>query len=149
MIFGMCKTKHSSKGYNRCLFIVSKVDIRKRASSLIIHFKQVVSFLVWNIYFTFFLSVVDWTFYKSNCILLLCHVRVRSSRQEVFCKKRVLRNFAKFTVKRLRHSLFFKKEALAEVLSCKFCKISKNNFSDRTPPVDACVVSEWTYTLQF
>ena len=101
MIFGMCKTKHSSKDYNRCLLIVSKVDIRKRANSLIINFKQVVSFLVWNIYFTFFLSVVDWTFCKSNCKLLSCHVRKRSSRQEVFCKKGVLRNFGKFTGKHL------------------------------------------------
>ena len=46
------------------------------ASSLIINFEQVIEpFLVLNIYFTFFLSVVDCTFYKStiksNCILLL------------------------------------------------------------------------------
>ena len=149
MIFGMCKTKHSSKGYNRCLFIVSKVDIRKRASSLIIHFKQVVSFLVWNIYFTFFLSVVDWTFYKSNCILLLCDLRVRSSRQEVLSKKDVLRNFAKFIGKHLRHSLFFKKETLAEVLSCEFCEISKKAFSYRTSTVAVADLSEGIYTLQF
>ena len=55
------------------------------ARSLIINFEQVIEpFLVLNIYLTFFLSVVDRTFYKStiksNCILLLCHVRVRSSR---------------------------------------------------------------------
>ena len=41
--------------------------------------------------------MVDCTFYKStiksNCILLLCHVYVRSSRQEMFCKKGVLKNF--------------------------------------------------------
>ena len=58
------------------------------------------SFLVWSIYITFSLSVVHCTFYKStiksNCILLLCQVRVRSSRQELFCEKGVLRNFAKF-----------------------------------------------------
>ena len=97
----------------------------------LINFKQVVSLLVWNIYFTFSLSVVDWTFCKSNCILLLCQVHVRSSRQEVFCKKSVLRNFAKFTGKHLCHSLFFKKEVLAEVLSCEFSEISKNTFSYR------------------
>ena len=33
----------------------------------------------------------------------------RSSRQEVFCKEGVLRNFAKFTGKQLRQSLFFNK----------------------------------------
>ena len=35
-------------------------------------------------------------------------------------------------------SLFFvKKETLAQVLSCEFCKISENTFSNRTPPVAA------------
>ena len=30
---------------------------------------------------------------------------------------------------------FIKKETLAQVFSCKFCEISKNTFSNRTPPV--------------
>ena len=54
---------------------------------------------------------------------------------EVFCKKGVLRNFAKFTGKHLCQSLFFnkacnfiKEETLAQVLSCEFCEISKNIF---------------------
>ena len=68
--------------------------------------------------------------------------RFRSSRPEVFCKKGVLRNFAKFTGKHLCQSLFFnkvaglwplacnfiKKEILAQVFSREFCKISKNTF---------------------
>ena len=68
----------------------------------------------------------------------------RSSRPEVFCKKGSLRNFAKFTGKHLCQSLFFNKvagvskETLAQVFSCEFCKISKNTFSCRTPPVAAC-----------
>ena len=37
--------------------------------------------------------------------------RVRSSRQEVFCKKSVLRNFEKFTGKYLCQSLLFNKVA--------------------------------------
>ena len=90
--------------------------------------------------------MVDCTFYKStimsNYILLLCQVRIRSSHQEVFCKKGVLRDFAKFTGKQLRYSLFFKKEALAQVFSCEFSGISKNTFSYRTPPVAASGVSE-------
>ena len=59
----------------------------------------------------------------------------------------VLRNFTKFTGKHLRQILLFnkvaslrpeastilKKETLAQVLSCEFCKISKNSFSYRTP----------------
>ena len=52
----------------------------------------------------------------------------RSSRQEVFSKKSVLRNFTKLTGKHLR-------QALAQVLFCEFCKNSKNTFSYRTPPV--------------
>ena len=63
----------------------------------------------------------------------------RSSRPEVFYKKGVLKNFAKFTGKHLYQSLFFnkvagatcnviKKETLAQVFSCEFCEISKNTF---------------------
>ena len=70
----------------------------------------------------------------------------------MFCKKGVLRNFAKLTEKHLCQSLFliklqasgqglfliklqasglqlYLKEALAQVLFCKFCEISKNTFS--------------------
>ena len=38
-------------------------------------------------------------------------IQIRSIRPEVFCKKGVLRNFAKFTGKHLRQSLFFNKVA--------------------------------------
>ena len=72
----------------------------------------------------------------------------RSSRPKVFCKKSVLRNFAEFAGKHLCQSLFLNKVAglrsatlfkkkLAQVFSCGFCKISKNTFSYRTPPVAA------------
>ena len=64
---------------------------------------------------------------------------IRSSRPEVFFKKGVLRNFAKFIGKNLCQSLFFnkiagktcsfiKKETLAQVFSCEFCKISEKSF---------------------
>ena len=62
----------------------------------------------------------------------------RSSRPEVFCKKGILRNFAKFTGKHLCQSLFFNK--VAQVFSYEFCEISKNTFFHRTPPVDASAV---------
>ena len=39
------------------------------------------------------------------------YYQARSSRPEVFCKKDILRNFTKFTGKRLRQSLFFNKVA--------------------------------------
>ena len=55
----MRKTKHSSKSCNLLIIILQQV---------------IKPFLVWNIYFTFFLSVVNCTFYnntiESNCILL-------------------------------------------------------------------------------
>ena len=79
--------------------------------------------------------------------------KFRSSRPEVFCKKDVLRNFAKLTGKHLCQSLFLNKvagqrpateacnfvnkETLAQVFSCEFYKISKNTFSYRKPPVAA------------
>ena len=147
----MCKTKHSSKDCNRCLLIVSKKTfsdlVGEPASSLIINFEQVIeSFVVLIIFFTFFLSMVNCTFYKrtikSNCILFSCHIRVRSSHQDLFCKKGVLRNSAKFTRKCLCQSHFFKKETLAQVFSCEFCKIFKNFVSYRTPQMAASDVSE-------
>ena len=56
---------------------------------------------------------------------------------EVFYKKGILKNFAKFTEKDLRQSLFFnkvagysfiKKETIAQMFSCEFCEIFKNTF---------------------
>ena len=35
------------------------------------------------------------------------------------------------------HKFFIKKEALAQVFSCEFCKVSKNTFIYRTTPVTA------------
>ena len=77
-------------------------------------------------------------------------IRFRSSRPEVFCKKGVHRNFAKFTGKHLCQSLFFnkvavpatllKKNTLEQVFSCEFCEISKNAFCYRTPLVTASSV---------
>ena len=71
----------------------------------------------------------------------------RSSRREVFCKKGVLRNFAKFTKTPVPESLynkvacnFIKKETLVQLFSCEFCKIPNSTFSYRTPPVAASAV---------
>ena len=91
----------------------------------------------------------------------------RSSHRRCSVTKGVLRNLAKFTGKPLCQSLFFnkvedlrpetllkkrlrhrcfpevcnfiKKETLAKGLSCEFCKISKNIFCYRAPPVAASV----------
>ena len=37
-----------------------------------------------------------------------------------------------------RVSILYEIETLGQVYSCEFCKISKNAFSERTAPVDAC-----------
>ena len=56
----MQKKKHSSKGWNRCLFVASKIEIlwsiwRTRKFKVIINFEQIIKpFLAWNIYFIFF-----------------------------------------------------------------------------------------------
>ena len=83
-----------------------------------------------------------------NCFLLIGLSNVRSSHWRCSVIQGVLRNFAKFTGKRLRQSLIFnkvagwcleliKEETLAQVFSCEFCKISKNTLYYRTPP-DSC-----------
>ena len=83
-----------------------------------------------------------------NCFLLIGLSNVRSSHWRCSVIQGVLRNFAKFTGKRLRQSLIFnkvagwcleliKEETLAQVFSCEFCKISKNTLYYRTPP-DNC-----------
>ena len=69
--------------------------------------------------------------------------KVRSSHPELFCKKVVFRNFAKFSKVSFLIKLqaqpqacnFITKETLAQVFSCEFCEISRNNFSYKTPPV--------------
>ena len=77
----------------------------------------------------------------------------RSSHRRCPTGKGVLRNFAKFTGKDLCQSLFFnkatdlrpatllKKEALAQVVSCEFCEISKNTFFTERPQAAASGVS--------
>ena len=95
---------------------------------------------------------------KNCCVIAYVYSDGRSSRPEVFCKKGVLGNFAKFTGKYLCQSLFFnkvagaacnfiKKEILAQLFSCEFCEISKNTFSQRTPLVAASVMAELQFKM--
>ena len=67
----------------------------------------------------------------------------RSSRPEVFCKKDVLRNFAKYQdnicVRVTLLCSIIVKETLAQVFSCEFCEICKTTFSCRIPPATASV----------
>ena len=52
---------------------------------------------------------------------------------EVVVQRCSVKEVSNFAGKHLYHSLFFKKESLAQVFSCEFCKISKNIFFHRTP----------------
>ena len=60
----------------------------------------------------------------------------RSSHQRCSMKKGVLRNLTKFTCARVSFLIsckaqvcdFIKKEAVAQMFSCKFCEFSKNTF---------------------
>ena len=70
------------------------------------------------------------TFFKLLELSRFITLLYRSSRPEVFCKKCVLENSAKFTELHLCQSLFFnkveaynfiKKETLGQVFSCEFC----------------------------
>ena len=67
-------------------------------------------------------------FCKKSLYEYKSHLYTKAAVQR-FSVKSILRNFAKFTGKRLCQSLFFnKKETLAQVFSCDFCEISKNPF---------------------
>ena len=61
-----------------------------------------------------------------------------SYRPGLFCKKSVLRNFAKYTGKHLCQSLFYfiEKKTLVQALPCEFFEISKKTFAYRAPPGD-------------
>ena len=93
----------------------------------------------------------DANLHVSEVVARICSVR-----------KGVLRNFIKFTGKymcervsfliKLQPSVcnFIKRETLAQVFFCEFCKISKNAFSYITPPVAASEVYEknsFTYSF--
>ena len=106
----------------------------------------VINFLIrnqqWFLSFSFFLSFLFFSFSISRSSHWRCSVR-----------KGVPRNFAKFIGKHLCHGLFLKKvaglgvtfikkETLAQVFSCKFCKISKKTFFTEHLWVTASVFRE-------
>ena len=81
-------------------------------------------------------------------------ISYRSSRLEVFCKKVVLWNFAKFTGKHLCQTLFFNKvgglrlaTSLKHTFSCEFLRNFKADLFYRTPLGD-CFFSFWLYLYQ-
>ena len=72
----------------------------------------------------------------------------RSSRPEVFCKKGVLRNFAKLTGRPEACNLI-KKETLAQVFFCEFCEIFKNTFLTEHFWATASVSGSFEYLCKF
>ena len=94
---------------------------------------------------------LETTFSKEHLRWLFLQFKIiksRSSRPEVFHKKiflDILQNSQESTCVRDSFlinlqawaSKFIKKESLAQVFSCEFCKTSKNTFSYRTPPAAA------------
>ena len=76
----------------------------------------------------------------------------RSSHRKCYVKKSVCRDFVKFIGKHLSQSTFFnkveawnfiKKETLAHVFSCEFCKISKNTFLTEHLWTTASIQTVW------
>ena len=104
---------------------MSKLDVESCFFVFILDFLPVI-YVLQNYYYK-----------KKRCVCSFC----RNCSPELFCKKGVLRNVAKFKRKHLCQTLllinFIKKEALAQVFSCENCKISQNTFSYRTAPVAA------------
>ena len=70
----------------------------------------------------------------------------RSSCPDVFCKKGVLRSFAKHLC---QGSFLPAHQTLAQVFSCEFCKISKNTFFHRIPLVAVSVFPRCYVAKQF
>ena len=126
--------------------------------NLVLHFIQ--KPLTWfavngNIIGLKWVKVISWLLIVHNS--LKTNRNYRSNRREVFCKKGVVENFAKFKGKHLclRVSLSFlikllKKRLWHKVFSCEFCEIFKNTFFDRTLLVAASVIgSIWVKCLCF
>ena len=74
---------------------------------------------------------------------------VKSSHRRCSVRAGVLRNFSKFTGKRLFQSLSIKKDTLAQAFSGEFCEISKNNFFTEHVWATASVLCWFCFTLDF
>ena len=87
---------------------------------------------------SFFPSSVHLLFWLTNEqeSHVICQMRFRSSHPEVFCRKGVLRNFAKFTEKYLRQSLrpatLLKKRVWYSCFPVNFEKFLRTLFSQNT-----------------
>ena len=89
------------------------------------------SFSTW-LFSSQFMESTENQYHQNKCSCSLCNPLVkqkgRRSHQQYNVKKIVYKNFAKFSRKYLCQSHFIKKEALAHVLCCEFCKTFKNTY---------------------
>ena len=97
--------------------------------------------LPWSKIYEVHISKIIYSYFQSQAqailliqIIFICF-HMRSSHPEVFRKKGVLKNFAKFTGKELQ---LCQMETSAQMFSCEFCEMFKNTFLQRTPPVAVC-----------
>ena len=95
--------------------------------------------------FFFFFEIhnyaMEWCHQKKNNKERTETLARRCSMKKVFLE--ILQNLRQSDCARLPPACnFIKKEALPQLLSCEFCKISKNTFYYRTPPVAASVKKE-------
>ena len=102
-------------------------QVRERAISLTINFEQVIKpFLIWNIYFSFFLALVDYSFYKSTIESTVYYYYVTYASEAVVRRCSVKKAFLEISQNSQENTCarvsFFKKETLAQVFSCDFAK---------------------------
>ena len=89
-------------------------------------------FLFFKLFFIFYFVQLYW---HPQTMLLGCQCVIvfRSSRTEVFCRKRCSQKFHKIHRKKSapepQACNFIKKETLTQVFSCEFCEICKDTFS--------------------
>ena len=92
----------------------------------------------------------------NSALNMTIFIHHRSIRPDVFCKKGVLRNFAKFTGKHLCQSIFFNKVADRSATLLKkrlwhrcfpvnFAKFLRTPFFHRTPLVAASIIIRFEF----
>ena len=90
---------------------------------------------------------------SQNILIFSYFYQFQKQLLEVFCKKGVPRNFAKFIeINCARDSFlikkdFIKKESLSQVFSCEFCEISKKTFFTEHLRKTAAAISSLFFLL--
>ena len=143
------------------MFIISRSSHRRGSVKKMCSLKfrnTIGKYLCWNQFFNFIIiSKLFWNYLRTsandcfyNFVITLMIIftfitftTIRSSRSQMFYKIGVLKNVANLTGKHLCWSTFFNKVAdlnpekktPTQAFFCEICKILKNIFSCRTPPL--------------